>query len=1055
MIKNNINAAFNLAETQILSGNNNDALSTFINILLQFPVKRNIRKKLSNLIPKLNYKSIELLNRFYEFEKYFPTTFIIETALACNLKCPECAIGGGMIDSRNKGYLTFDRFKIIADKIKPYAKYLYMHLWGEPMLNKNIIKMIRYAAEFTSTNISTNATILTEEKIEELILSGVKNIIVSIDGTSQEVYEKYRVGGKAAVALKNLELLAYYNKKHLHKVNIIPQFIVFKHNQHEIESFKNICKSLELTPYFKSPYIRTQDSKLSYSDFKEYRRLDYPDMKSLKEAMSECINPRNVFSINIDGSTIICCHDYNSQTSFGNIFEHDVAEIWNSPSYRKFRWNIFNKLTPEFCLDNCMTYYLAKGSDKSFKNSSINYHKINVAPKINVSKKINLCSGSIYLGDYINIDIGGNTDIKIDLEEVMLPFEDNSIDAVVCISAINYFTRERGQEIINDVYRILKPGGIARFGAQDLKILTGKYLTRDDNFYFEKLNNGDERYPGKTFADKLNHFFYGFESSGKMCKYVYDFETLKLLFDEAGFEKIEQKNYLESDLPNVEKIDNRPEQMFFLEAVKKNNIPNIQSIYLKRNDNNITNCEKYVAEIRWNNLLEELEADHSNKELVLKCGKLLNEIERYENELLLYKNYLRLKPYDSEIIHQSEELSERLKKNKTKMLSKYKPREIQILDSYRGKSLSDLEHLEAAINWLYEAYNSTSKRGVSALYNLMENKWDVAYPETTGYIIPTFLHYSQITDKSEFKDYAIEMGEWELAIQWEEGGIGEPYGVYGQKPRIFNTSQVMLGWMSLYKYFSEMKFLKASIKAADWIIKNQDLDGKWLLNTYRGPKSYHARVAWSLLELFEITKNPKYKLAAEKSINWVLAQSNNSGWFDNTSLSDPAKPWTHLIGYTLTGMMEIYLLNNCSCDREKIYSLLGRAADAIAEAYSSSQYPAKKYYGLPGSYNCNWKSEDDWSCLTGNAQIEFFLRKFSQIARNREIQRISGQLSEEIKNTQFIDKNLDKNIIGSLSGSYPVSGDYCAYLLPNWSAKFLADGLMLKLNPGKEFKYLS
>ena len=89
-----------------------------------------------------------------------PTIFTLETALACDLKCPECAIGGGMIE-RKKGFLSFDRFKIVADKIRPHAKFLYLHLWGEPMLNREILEMTRYASTFVPTNISTNGQSMT------------------------------------------------------------------------------------------------------------------------------------------------------------------------------------------------------------------------------------------------------------------------------------------------------------------------------------------------------------------------------------------------------------------------------------------------------------------------------------------------------------------------------------------------------------------------------------------------------------------------------------------------------------------------------------------------------------------------------------------------------------------------------------------------------------------------------------------------------------------------------------------------------------------------------
>lgn len=182
--------------------------------------------------------------------------------------------------------------------------------------------------------------------------------------------------------------------------------------------------------------------------------------------------------------------------------------------------------------------------------------------------KVNLCGGPVKLKDFVNVDISNVADITLDLESDLLPFDDDSVDVIVCISAINYFSRNRGQEIIKDVHRVLKSGGMTRFGTQDLQILTQKYIDRDVAFYMQKLKNGKDRFPGQTIADKFNEFFYGFCSGEKCCKYVYDFDALKVLFEAAGFILIQKKKYLESQIPEIKMIDNRPEQMLFLEAIK-------------------------------------------------------------------------------------------------------------------------------------------------------------------------------------------------------------------------------------------------------------------------------------------------------------------------------------------------------------------------------------------------------------------------------------------------------------------------------------------------------
>lgn len=117
----------------------------------------------------------------------FPHIFSIETVLGCNLHCIECAIGSNII-SRKYGMMSFNQFNIIAEKMKKYCTYAYLHLWGEPMLNPDIIKIIEIASKFTRTNISTNANSIDKIKAKQLIHSGVSDIIVSIDGMTQNIY---------------------------------------------------------------------------------------------------------------------------------------------------------------------------------------------------------------------------------------------------------------------------------------------------------------------------------------------------------------------------------------------------------------------------------------------------------------------------------------------------------------------------------------------------------------------------------------------------------------------------------------------------------------------------------------------------------------------------------------------------------------------------------------------------------------------------------------------------------------------------------------------------
>lgn len=183
-------------------------------------------------------------------------------------------------------------------------------------------------------------------------------------------------------------------------------------------------------------------------------------------------------------------------------------------------------------------------------------------------KKVNLCCGSQKIPGYRGIDIALDADIIMDISRRDLPFKHNSLDAIVCVSAINYFTKTRAEQLIRQAYNTLKQGGVARFSVQDMESLARRYVDKDNVFFFEKLPNGNERFEGITIGDKFASWFYGYATQGGSCKYIYDYGSLSYLFKKTGFSIVEKRDYLDSRLEHIDRIDNRPEQMFFLEAVK-------------------------------------------------------------------------------------------------------------------------------------------------------------------------------------------------------------------------------------------------------------------------------------------------------------------------------------------------------------------------------------------------------------------------------------------------------------------------------------------------------
>lgn len=208
---------------------------------------------------------------------------------------------------------------------------------------------------------------------------------------------------------------------------------------------------------------------------------------------------------------------------------------------------------------------VARALLKLFRNNLFHFYKIKFKKSKNL--KINLGSGYQKVPGFISVDIAKEVDVCLDLGRGELPFQTASVDIAVCTSMINYISYDQAAKLIKEIYRILRVGGVCRMSVQDLDLLI-KYYYEKDNFFYQKLSDGRDRFLGRTIADKFNNWFFGFESNGSPCRYVYNFESLKLLFLDAGFMLVERKNFLESSIDNIALIDNRSDQMFFLEAIK-------------------------------------------------------------------------------------------------------------------------------------------------------------------------------------------------------------------------------------------------------------------------------------------------------------------------------------------------------------------------------------------------------------------------------------------------------------------------------------------------------
>ncbi|HVA97308.1 MAG TPA: radical SAM protein, partial [Bacteroidia bacterium] len=176
-----------------------------------------------------------------------PISISIEPTTSCNLRCPECPSGKREF-TRPIGMLEKSFFQKVINELENKLLYLVFYFQGEPYLNPQFLEMVKYASDkkiYTAT--STNAHYLNSENAKKTVESGLDRLIISIDGTTQETYQQYRIGGNLEKVLEGTKnIVAWKKKLHSKTPYIIFQYLVVKPNEHQIEEVKSLAKKLEV-----------------------------------------------------------------------------------------------------------------------------------------------------------------------------------------------------------------------------------------------------------------------------------------------------------------------------------------------------------------------------------------------------------------------------------------------------------------------------------------------------------------------------------------------------------------------------------------------------------------------------------------------------------------------------------------------------------------------------------------------------------------------------------------------------------------------------------------
>jgi MoaA/NifB/PqqE/SkfB family radical SAM enzyme len=275
-----------------------------------------------------------------------PNSVSIETTNRCNLACPECPSGLGIL-KRPIGNMSFDNFKKIIDNVYPYATTALLHFQGEPLLNANISKMIEYASsKRLITEISSNAMLINESRASEIVRGGLKKLVVTIDSPLSKEFGFYRKGGSLEKIINGINNIqrAKQQQQTMYPL-IVLEMLMFNRNTDNINNFIELAKSLYVDEIrLKSAQILTGNegykSVPTGTKFSRYKLLNDGTYAIRAKQVNSCTNPWFMLSITQDGWIVPCCFDKSAFYILGSINYQSVLSAWRSPIYNLFRKRI-------------------------------------------------------------------------------------------------------------------------------------------------------------------------------------------------------------------------------------------------------------------------------------------------------------------------------------------------------------------------------------------------------------------------------------------------------------------------------------------------------------------------------------------------------------------------------------------------------------------------------------------------------------------------------------------------------------------------------------------
>lgn len=252
-------------------------------------------------------------------------------------------------------------FTKTIDDIYQDILYLIFYFQGEPYLNKNFLEMVQYASSkkiYTAT--STNAHYLTDTVARKTVESGLDRLIISIDGTTQDVYQQYRVGGNLNKVIEGAKNIVKWKKELRSKTPFVFfQFLVVKPNEHQIEEIKQLAKSIGVDEVrFKTAQVYDYENDPNQlipatEKYSRYKKNKKGETIPKNKLANHCWKLWQANVITWDGLVVPCCFDKDAMHQLGDLKNQSFREVWQNDQYKQFRATLMTSRKNIDICSNC------------------------------------------------------------------------------------------------------------------------------------------------------------------------------------------------------------------------------------------------------------------------------------------------------------------------------------------------------------------------------------------------------------------------------------------------------------------------------------------------------------------------------------------------------------------------------------------------------------------------------------------------------------------------------------------------------------------------------